>query len=76
MFLELQGAAQARELRRVDIWEAEWLRRAHVKGAPLEMVPLKKFAAPRQRSLRQSPEVLQAMCDALAHAWGAEVVVQ
>jgi hypothetical protein len=76
LMLEMQGAMRRREMRRVEMWEAEWLHRARFKGQPLELVSIKRFAPMTQRNKRQSREVLQAMCDALAHAWGAKMEPQ
>ena len=64
----MEGAADRLRRERAMTWWGAML--PHLKRPP----KLDEFVDPRPTIQRQSPEVLQAMCEALAAAWGATKV--
>lgn len=64
----MKGAeARARNDRAMVWWGAMM---PHMKKPP----EYEQFVSPARRKERMDPEVMQAMCDALAAGWGAERV--
>lgn len=72
--MEMQGAATRRRRQAEDdrarAWMAAYLARVEKFPKFDDFVTVRSVAPPK----RQSPEVLQAMCDALARTWGAKEV--
>lgn len=66
MVLEVKGAERRHEIARSMVWMGAML--PHFKK------PMRHddYVRPRRRAQRQTPDELQAMCDALAAAWGAK----
>ena len=69
MVLEMDGAARRHERERALIWWGAMM--PHMKKPPR----FEEFVNPVARPKRQSAQELDAMCAALAAAWGAEVVM-
>jgi hypothetical protein len=65
---EMEGAVRRARIERSHIWWGAML--PHLE-TPMS---LERFVDPPKTKDRQSPEELQAMCTALAVAWGAEEV--
>jgi hypothetical protein len=63
----MDGAAERGRGQRALAWWAGMLPRMQ-KPPTFE-----EFVNPKRKAERQSPEVLQAMCDAMAAAWGAKL---
>lgn len=61
----MDGAAERDRRAKALVWWGAMM--PHLKKPP----EFREFVDPPRRSERQSPEILQAMCEALAAAWGA-----
>jgi hypothetical protein len=66
----MDGAAARLRREREMVWWGAMM--PHMKRPPT----LERFVAPPRKVERQSKEIMQAMCDALAAAWGAEKVME
>lgn len=66
--IEMKGAARRLEIERSHVWWGAML--PHLKDPP----SFADFVCNTVQPKKQSPEELQAMCDALAAAWGATKV--
>jgi hypothetical protein len=62
----MEGAADRAQEQRAMIWWGAMM--PHLKKPP----EFREFVSPKPRHERQSPDVLQVMCEALAAAWGAK----
>lgn len=64
--LEMNGALERVRNDRAMVWWGAMM--PHLKHPP----KLDQFVRPVRQKERMRPEVMQAMCDALAAGWGAE----
>ena len=64
----MRGAEKRQQIERANVWWGAML--PHMKKPP----SFQQFVGQPGQPKRQTPQELQAMCDAVAAAWGAERV--